>query len=388
MSNIINTKGEELSLDNLDNSNIRELAEKLLSENIENSKIVVTNSGKVFFVRDGENSGFVHIHGDGKYGEMYAPGDGIDITKYFLDDIKNADPNDLIVYSLNLDRGNKYNYNNDISEISEVVNMYDIKNLAVNGFSMGGISALKFAASINDEKPGTVSTIVMTAGSIENGISPEEGENLRGTTCVVCWDYNDYRDERWKSYLNYAKDYDMEIYSIQDIKGGHSKWLEEAYANDIVNLALSKGDFSKFSTLNQEFVFQKSIIDENGNPKWIDVTYEEFVSYMRQNRVKTLMKYCNNIKPIKCDNIFIEHEVNNIIEIINNLNEYQNSSNFWFESTTRVPNLENIKINDFIEKVMLLIFDVEKNLNTIVNIGNSIKTLETKTSEDIENLDI
>ena len=388
MSNIINTKGEELSLENIGSPEVRELAEKLLSENIENSKIVITDNGKAFFVREGENSGFVHIHGDGSYREMYSPNDGIDRTTYFLDDMRNADPDDLIVYSLNLDRGGSYDANKDSVEIAEVMNMYDVKNLAVNGFSRGGTSALKTAADINQQNPGTVNLVVMTAGSIEGGLKDSDLENLRGTTCIVCWDENDARDGRWNYYKNYVKNYDMEIYSIKDIKGGHGKWLEEAYANDIVNFALSKGNFSEESTLNDEFIFQKCTLDENGNPVWTDVSYSEFANHIKQNRVKTLMKYCNNIKPMKCDNAFIEDNVNYIIGIINKLNEYKNSNSSYYDSTTTVPNIENDKINDFIEKVMLTIFNVEKNLKNIVYIGNSIEKIEQEKVKEIEYLDI
>ena len=113
---------------------------------------------------------------------------------------------------------------------------------------------------------------------------------------------------------------------------------------------------------------------------------KDFKNYIKQNRIKTLVNYCCNIKPIKCNNVYIETNVNNIIGIINKLNEYKNNPNSAYESTTRVPNLENDKINDFIEKVIITIFNVEKSLNNIVYIGNSLNRLENKLAKETENL--
>ena len=170
--------------------------------------------------------------------------------------------------------------------------------------------------------------------------------------------------------------------------GNHSTHInlnKEAFQNGIVDLTsanieeLANSDIYTFVKYNPNTGKWDQISMDEVSAKFADLSIDP-------NDPFRYYKKLGNLKELQCNNEFIGSKINNIRNAIKNTNFLASTSLDSYSSTTNIPNGETEIIQSYFTACSELLSYLEKDTVKIIQIGNSIKDLNTSLTNEANDL--
>ena len=235
-------------------------------------------------------------------------------------------------------------------------------NVMYSGFSSGGPAPLAAAIAMREENPNSQPVVTLIDSICYRWLFYEKDENgrpidkvdseemldkLNGITIVDLYhDYGKYT----KGDLEKLAKHGANVVSAY-IDGGHSAVNNTFFNEHIIDFQSGNGNLDFLDKIT----FKKYSVEEN---KWVEITDRDEIEQIflsiasnyiqsdgtdQDNYLKNMIdankKNLRNLKTIKCDNEFVESNVNNIRSKIKNMAYLKTKTNGYFASTTSMPNV-------------------------------------------------
>ena len=310
------------------------------------------------------------------------PNDAASLDKYIAGGQANQ-----IIFITNVSRDSRYMngkyFSTMIDRIGEA-NGVEISNVDCMGFSAGGpavYSTLVTLASQSTEPTGHAAILNDVVGfSIsQNDINALVADESRVMIIEPSGSTPDFANKLA------AGGVDVVLVQASGSHGAHVTINKDILNNGIVNLL--SGDAEELADVSY-YTFKKF---DRSTGKWVTISAEEvYEKFNNAEFVDSPFRYYSKLSKLgdlESNNPYIKETMNEMRGLIRNSDFLSNTSFVdSYSSTTQIPNAEGDIVQSFFSECANLLHFLEKDTVAIVKIGDGIKSLDEKSSQDAQTL--